>query len=393
MKRALTIGLLGLSVLAIDPSRSAAQLDDGQGCDLCHSQVEFLRRHVETLDEARALQVRSADVLASAHAENPCSECHQGFDLWPHDPGATTESCASCHEEQDDLWHEGVHANPVTDGEEPAECAECHSSHQVAWAEDLAQGPAMLAMNQRCGDCHETQRYPVHDPHADTTSCVGCHAPHETRTLDDPRSRVAPAAQAETCGACHEEVRDSAHVDVHGSGVALRTELALPELEMSEDGDPATCTSCHGGHGMHALEDPAGEVFRQDRCSTCHTAKSDSYYGTYHGKATALGSEIVASCADCHSAHQIYPDSVAESWVHPDRLVATCGDCHEESRAAFVLYDSHPDPMDRERNPPLFFSYVFMNTLLFGVLVVFGLHTLLWWVRILIDRRRGTAHG
>lgn len=391
--RTLGTGLLVVGLCLSAPASLEAQLDGGQGCDVCHSQVEFLRRHVETLDEARALQVRSADVLASAHEENSCSDCHQGFDLWPHASNATTETCASCHEEQDELWHDGVHANPVTEGEEPAECAECHTNHEVSWVDELEEGPAMLAMNQRCGDCHETQSYPAHDPHADTASCAGCHAPHETRTLDDPRSLVAPAVQAETCGSCHEEVRDSAHVDIHGSGVAELTDLALPELEMAEDGDPPTCTSCHGGHGMHALDDPDGELYRQDQCAACHVDLADRYYGSYHGKATALGSEIVASCADCHSAHQIYPDSVAASWVHADRLVETCADCHEESRAAFVLYDSHPDPLDRSRNAPLFFSFVMMNALLIGVLIVFGLHTLLWWVRIIIDQRNGVEHG
>lgn len=393
MMRFFSIGLVALVTALAGPDPGSAQVRDGQGCDVCHSQVEFLRRHVETLDEARALAVRSADVLASAHADNSCADCHQGFDVWPHASDAATETCASCHEEQDELWHDGVHASPVTEGEEPTECAACHTNHQVAWADELDEGPAMLAMNQRCGDCHETRRFPEHDPHADTASCAGCHAPHATRTLDDARSLVAPAAQAETCGSCHEAVGDSAHVDVHGTAVSALTELALTELDAAPDGDPATCTSCHGGHGMHALDDPAGETFRQDQCAACHADMAERYYGTYHGKATALGSEIVASCADCHSAHQIYPDTVAASWVHADRLVETCGDCHEASRAAFVLYDSHPDPLDRERNAPLFFSFVFMNTLLFGVLIVFGLHTLLWWVRILIDQRNGVEHG
>ena len=56
-------------------------------------------------------------------------------------------------------------------------------------------------------------------------------------------------------------------------------------------------------------------------------------------------------------------------------------------------YDSHADPLNPDRNKPLFFSFVFMNTLLFGVLIVFGLHTFLWWVRILLDRRKATAAG
>lgn len=144
---------------------------------------------------------------------------------------------------------------------------------------------------------------------------------------------------------------------------------------------------------MGAVGDTTTVTALVDTCATCHGDAADRYFGTYHGKATALGSHIVATCADCHRAHNIFPDTVSASSVHPDRLIETCGECHEESRAGFVAYDSHPDPMDRTRNAPLFYAFVFMNTLLFGVLVVFGLHTLLWWVRIAIDGRRAEAEG
>jgi hypothetical protein len=34
-----------------------------------------------------------------------------------------------------------------------------------------------------------------------------------------------------------------------------------------------------------------------------------------------------------------------------------------------------------------------MNTLLVGVMAVFGTHTVLWWVRLYLDKRRGILHG
>jgi hypothetical protein len=34
-----------------------------------------------------------------------------------------------------------------------------------------------------------------------------------------------------------------------------------------------------------------------------------------------------------------------------------------------------------------------MNGLLVFVLVVFGGHTLLWWLRLWLDKRRGIIHG
>jgi NAD-dependent SIR2 family protein deacetylase len=128
-------------------------------------------------------------------------------------------------------------------------------------------------------------------------------------------------------------------------------------------------------------------------CSACHEDYAETYVGTYHGKATELGYDLAATCSDCHGAHGILPTSHAGSAVAPDNLVETCGDCHENARPAFVLYDSHPDPMDGERNAALHYSFVFMNVLLVGVMGVFTLHTALWWVRLLLDKRKGIIHG
>jgi hypothetical protein len=141
---------------------------------------------------------------------------------------------------------------------------------------------------------------------------------------------------------------------------------------------------------------PSHEAFEQDMvaaCGACHEPHADTYFGTYHGKATALGSEIVATCNACHGAHTILPADEPASHVSDARVVETCAACHPGADARFALYDSHPDPWNRERNPPLFYSFIFMNVLLFGVVGVFTLHTALWWLRLWLDRRRGAAHG
>ncbi|HSG49806.1 MAG TPA: cytochrome c3 family protein [Longimicrobiales bacterium] len=380
--------LLAISSLALS-APATAQAEGGSGCDRCHGELEFLRQHAPDLDGALRMQVTGADILASAHRENSCTDCHNGFTRWPHPETSATETCASCHREAEEAWRASVHGRPDELGADPVECASCHSIHAVAEAEAVREGPAMLAMNVRCVDCHETSGLPAWDPHADTVGCASCHAHHATLDVDDPGAAVAPLTQRETCGACHGDQMAASSMDVHGRSLAERAPMSLATLELLAPDGPATCSSCHGSHGMRAVTDPLAHVELQDRCSACHADHAERYYGTYHGKATALGSEIVATCADCHSAHEIYPADEPASWVHGERLVQTCGECHQASRAAFVLYDSHPDPMDPTRNAPLFFSFVFMNTLLIGVLIVFGLHTLLWWVRILIDQRRG----
>jgi hypothetical protein len=379
------------AVFALSPPPLHAQ--SNSGCQLCHGEVELLRQHVRTLAEAERLAVTDEMVGRSTHADESCASCHGGYDRWPHPDDRTTESCISCHEEQNELFEVGVHAHPNAAALEPATCAACHGTHDIRTASELGETPGIRSMNATCVSCHESQVLLTTDPHADSVSCAACHAPHATRGVDEAGAGVAPLVQAETCGACHEDAAAAFPSDAHGAALAASGLRTIPALDSVGYEAPPTCTSCHGGHGMLAVDDTAAIVLHVEECAACHADEADRYFGTYHGKATALGSTVVAACDDCHGAHGIYASAEPESWVHESRLIETCGSCHEQARPAFVSYDSHPDPLDPDRNKPLFFSFVMMNTLLFGVLIVFGLHTLLWWVRILLDRRRAAAEG
>lgn len=144
---------------------------------------------------------------------------------------------------------------------------------------------------------------------------------------------------------------------------------------------------------MVATADPRFATVSVERCSACHEHGARTFYNSYHGRATALGSRVSASCADCHGAHDILPDSFPASRVAQANLVETCRSCHEYARPAFVQYDAHPDPFNRARNPAIFYSFFIMNGLLVFVLLVFGGHTLLWWLRLWLDKRRGIIHG
>lgn len=385
-----------IAAAAAQPQEAPSPAAASETCDRCHGEVEFLRQHVDRLDQARALHVSSGDIARSAHAGESCASCHTGFERWPHTGAVETATCGSCHEEAGTLWSVGMHAAVDDAGAEAATCAACHGLHLVGAADDLIEGPGMDAMNFACVACHETSDLPPADPHAGAVSCASCHAAHDLRGVDDPDAAAAPLRQRTTCGACHEEVAEAHASDAHGVALAeayRESPPSLAQLALVQAESPPTCTSCHGTHGMIAAADTAWASEAVARCSTCHEDLAQRYFGTYHGKATALGSHIVATCDDCHSAHEIYPTSDPASWVHAERVVETCAACHEEARPAFVAYDSHPDPMDRSRNAPLFYAFVFMNTLLFSVLAVFGLHTLLWWVRILLDQRKAAAGG
>ncbi|HUG40763.1 MAG TPA: cytochrome c3 family protein [Longimicrobiales bacterium] len=362
------------------PGAGSAQ-GGGLACERCHGELELLRQHVQTLEAARALLVRADLVAGSAHGAMACAACHAGYGRFPHPESARSETCASCHADAAAAWGRGAHAGG--EGVEAVPCATCHGIHDVVPADSLVEGPAVREMSARCVECHETQRLPVEAPHQDHAGCYACHAAHEVVPPELPESWMAAANQARVCGACHDTVAAAWAGDVHGRAVQGSEEL--------ERGP--TCSSCHGAHPVVGSGEDAFSAAAVERCVACHEKAGRTFFGSYHGKATALGSQVVATCAHCHGAHGIEPASSPESRVAEANLVETCGECHEHARPAFVKYDAHPDPMDRARNPVLFYSFWFMNTLLIGTLAVFGLHTLLWWIRIGIDRRRGGAQA
>ena len=318
---------------------------------------------------------------ASGHAGMTCGECHAGFGRFPHAPQAETEDCASCHPDVREAWSGGVHAGGETG--DPVGCAECHGVHDAAPADSLEGGRALIAMSETCVACHETQRLPVEAHHQDHAGCHDCHDPHGTTRPDEPGSLMAPLEQSRTCGACHDSV-----AAVWANGIHAR---ALEAGDWPADQPPPGCTSCHGAHPVQGADDQGLAAIAVERCASCHEKAAETYRGTYHGKATRLGSDAAATCAECHGAHEVLPADDPDSRVHDENLIATCGECHAHVREAFVLYDSHPEPMNRKRNPYIFYSFWFMNTLLIGTLTVFGLHTLLWWVRIAIDERKVDA--
>ena len=359
----------------------------------CHSELEYLRQHAATLADAQRLQVRAEDIAGSAHADSSCASCHTGFRRWPHSDEAATASCASCHEEQEELWSRSVHAEIDVLTGRATDCADCHGLHTVATSDEIVAGEALPVMNGACAGCHVTAAMPAGDPHADSTSCAGCHSPHSTRAVDDPESAVAPLNQLDGCGGCHEEARDQGRIDVHGSALSRATQEELAHRASDDHELPPTCSTCHGSHGMGPVTDTATVRALVGECSHCHEEAAEHYQETYHGKAVVLGSYIAATCSDCHRAHNIYPDSVPESSVHPDQLVETCGECHAESRAAFVLYQPHADHNDRDKSPQVYWAYRLMTGLLLGVFAVFGIHSALWMLRLQLDSRARRARG
>ncbi len=374
-----------------DTTPRPAPIRETPTCERCHGELELLRQHTESIDDARALLVPAGDVRASAHGHLPCAECHSGYRDFPHTAAVATQTCADCHSDEHDAWEAGAHA--AVDGR-AVDCAACHSVHRVESVATLQEDAGIATMNGRCVACHRDAQLPAANPHAGAVPCSGCHEAHETRPHDDPASALAAAREPGTCGACHREALDHWQGDVHGdSALAAAARAHGERAAASGDGVAPTCTACHGGHAMLAPTDSGFAAASVQACAGCHEHAMDTWTDSYHGQAIELGSAVSATCSDCHGAHGVFPEEDARSLVAEARLVDTCGQCHQHARENFVAYDSHPDPFNPERNFWITASFFFMNGLLVFVLVVFGTHTLLWWRKIRREHGHGGTHG
>lgn len=387
MSHGIRAGLALLAFALAVPSRPAAsQTRSAVGCELCHGELELLRAQTGSLTRAERLFATAAQVRGSAHAGMDCAECHTGFGRYPHATRAATRSCGSCHEAAAALWAEGVHADSTTSRQ--ASCSSCHDIHDVMGAEARQTDAGAGRLNAHCTVCHESSHLPTTNPHYQKVLCTACHAQHDTKRVDDLAARVAPANQFGTCRACHEEDVAGWPSDVHGSAL-----LSGRSVTTADGHAPPACTSCHGSHDMVARTDPDFKHAVLERCSTCHEHEAESYLETYHGQASALGSKIVATCSACHGSHDILPASNEVSSIAPRNRIDTCGKCHPQARASFVEYDSHPDPGNRDRSAILYWVFLFMNILLIGVFGVFGVHTMLWWVRLVGGHKESAAEN
>ena len=213
-------------------------------------------------------------------------------------------------------------------------------------------------------------------------TCTNCHGAHDLRGKEDPKSRVARANIPATCGGCHANVKAEWEQSQHGR---LRQAAVM---------HAPGCNDCHTAHEIARHSDPKFTLAVTDRCGTCHADFAGTYRDTFHGQVTRLGFTQIATCASCHGAHSVLPESEPMSKVSSQNRVATCQQCHPKANVNFASYDPHANRHSRESGQLLFFTGKFMDFLLLGVFAVFGVHTVLWFFRSLkaMRERRNTSH-
>lgn len=375
------------------PAEAASPTNDD--CLACHDDASL------TASDGRSIAVPAKTFAESVHGPMACVDCHADLAHaeFPHSEKLAPVDCSACHADPVDAYGKSIHASAKRSGNaRAATCVDCHGMHDIRKSTDAASPTYPLNLPKTCGHCHGDAKIiaeggikigdvfakyhdSIHGKALEKSGltiaakCTDCHGNHDIRKSSDPESGVHRTHVPATCGRCHGGIQTLYAAGVHGSKLA------------AGDARVPVCSDCHTAHEIRRTDADAWKLDVLAECGSCHEQSLSTYRDTFHGQVTRLGFARVASCADCHRAHDIFPESDPRSSVSAANRVGTCAKCHAAASASFAGYDPHADKRDRRRNPTLYWSARFMQVLLSGVFVFFGLHTTLWFQRFFWKER------
>ena len=370
-----------------------------EDCQTCHADKDAKRA------DGRPVFVAPEAFAASVHGQAgaACVDCHADLAAvkdFPHAEKLAPALCSACHETVVTEYGKSVHADARKNGHNTfaASCADCHGKHDILPAKDPASRTNPLNLPKTCAGCHGNKdiiekgkiaagnvaslyedsihgKAVLKSGLVSAPNCKTCHGAHDIRRASDKASRVYKANVPATCGSCHQGIQRQYDEGIHGT------------LFRNGDNRAPVCIDCHSAHNIRLAELETTRLGVLKECGSCHLESRETFRDTYHGQVTNLGFARIATCADCHRAHDIHPAKDARSTVSAQGRSATCQKCHPGTNGNFARYDPHPNPKDRARDPLLHYAAIFMKWLLIGVMASFGLHTVLWFPRSFRARR------
>ncbi len=370
-------------------------------CLECHPNVtDGKEKHEGALDDTPTEKMcatagchpnQAEKTLAGKHKDAPCETCHGEV----HATFKTNDeaACRQCHKEQLVPHLESAHAKAKV----PVTCANCHGDmHDIKLKSDPTSPMSKVLQVTTCGECHDDKSVKMfrHSVHGEgllrsglsvAPTCSDCHGSHTIALVKDDASKVSRQHITETCGTCHTFIATRWKGSRHG-------ELWLTGTEEEKKKAPL-CKDCHGGHDMKDPQVNLNHLAMVKTCEKCHEEQSKSYRHSFHGKATGLGLGLAATCASCHSPHEMLGKENPRSMVNPANLVTTCRQCHPDANENFAMFLPHDEPSSPDGNKVVHYLWLFMTTLLMSVLGFFALHTLLWLQRAIVGfQRKEFAH-
>lgn len=214
-------------------------------------------------------------------------------------------------------------------------CVDCHSQIEGNLGE-----PVRLSK----GDVHDSRGLSCVDCHSGDASSDDMTTAMDRRKgfIGKPKASDIPAF----CGRCHSNAsfmktfNPSLRVDQERE---YATSVHGQLLKQGEQ-KVATCVSCHGGHGVRAINDPQSKVYAlnvAETCGACHAKPDymknfniphdqyDKYKTSVHAKALYDKQDLSApTCNDCHGNHGAAPPGLAS-------VANVCGQCHVRQAGLF----------------------------------------------------------
>jgi nitrate/TMAO reductase-like tetraheme cytochrome c subunit len=382
-------------------------------CLACHKDPSQKSAAGKSIGLDAALHARSVH----GGSDFSCTDCHDGLETdkaapagqSPHGKVSPPE-CGTCHRKQAREYKATIHGKARAAGKTvAATCSDCHGKHDIAAVKDDAARTSHANIEKTCGACHGNDAViakghipggnvagKYHDSiHGKTVAgkgpksekaptCTDCHGSHDMRPKSDPESSVARAKIPELCGTCHAKILRVFEGSTHGK-------LKQKGVQMAPG-----CTDCHSTHSIQQHSLPGWQVDVIRECGNCHLDFIKSYRDTFHGQVTALGFARIATCASCHGSHEILRKDDPNSRVSAKNRLETCRKCHANANANFVLFEPHANKHKKESGVVLYYTTLFMQWLLVGVFLTFGIHTVLWLnrsLRVMAERRRRARDG
>ncbi len=371
-----------------------------RSCLKCHEKNNI---HKIVNDKRVSLKVNVSDITNSVHNNIRCVKCHSDVTANVHRPCVSVGKvdCSNCHAEVSDLFFTSGHGQAYFNNDENAPyCTTCHGTHLVKSKNDESALTNRFSIPKLCGECHnktgkatehtELKEVDAFNDYSTTVHgkslekkgllsaavCTDCHTTHFVLKEEDERSSVNPLNIPLTCSKCHKGIYNDYIESDHA-------------YKKDDDGKKyPTCAICHTAHSISEIDQDKFMTEITHQCGSCHSDLAETYLETYHGKVYQLGYLKAARCSDCHGAHRIYNMDNPKSSVGMKNIVSTCKKCHEDANARFTGYLTHATHSNKNKFPALYYTFWAMTSLLVGVFVFFGIHTLLWMPRSLTERKR-----
>lgn len=336
----------------------------------------------------------------SVHSQNGCIACHPGVNKFPHEKRPEPLSCGTCHTKIDSEYRTSVHSTSRSKGDtDAASCDDCHGMHYIKPVKSPESQVYPLSLPETCGKCHGSQKFVekhdmnvpeafqkyVDSVHGEgllksgllvSAACNDCHGAHNVKSNNDPLSMVYSTQIPDTCGKCHEGIKDQYQKSVHG------------QLWINGDSRAPVCTNCHPTHQISSTETRKFQLEDIEECGSCHKEALKTYRHSYHGKVTALKYTTIAKCHDCHDTHLILPISDPQSPVSKENRINVCRKCHKNAPPGMASFGAHANPRNKAEFPALYYTWLSMTALLVSVFSFFGIHTILWFIRGIIDKKK-----